>query len=166
MNNDLISRSALKEAFEDLFYNDVDDQERTERLIDNAPTVEAFTENDKALAYCEGYVRGSHEAYIRPQGDLISRQDAIDALEGQLDYLQTLNKNENPTAEGKWYGVNWARNTIADLPYKQNERPKGEWKPDMDSFYCDQCGVTALEINRKWYKSNFCPNCGADMRGE
>lgn len=45
------------------------------------------------------------------------------------------------------------------------ERPKGEWQPDMDSFYCDQCGVTALEINRKWYKSNFCPNCGADMRG-
>ena len=56
--------------------------------------------------------------------DLISRQDAIDALEEQLDYLQMLNKNENPTAEGKWYGVNWARNTIADLPYKQNERPK------------------------------------------
>lgn len=56
--------------------------------------------------------------------DLISRQDAIDALEEQLDYLQMLNKNENPTAEGKWYGVNWARNTIADLPYKQNKRPK------------------------------------------
>ena len=60
------------------------------------------------------------------KNDLISRQDAIDALEEQLDYLQMLNKNENPTAEGKWYGVNWARNTIADLPYKQNERPKGE----------------------------------------
>lgn len=39
-------------------------------IIDNAPTVEAFTENDKALAYCEGYVRGSHEAYVRPQGDI------------------------------------------------------------------------------------------------
>lgn len=54
--------------------------------------------------------------------DLISRQDAIDALEKQLDYLRMLNKNENPTAEGKWYGVNWARNTIADLP--STERPK------------------------------------------
>ena len=59
----------------------------------------------------------------RPKGDLISRQDAIDALEEQLDYLQMLNKNENPTAEGKWYGVNWARNTIADLPSAQK---KGE----------------------------------------
>lgn len=54
--------------------------------------------------------------------DLISRQDAIDALEKQLDYLRMLNKNENPTAESKWYGVNWARNTIADLP--SAERPK------------------------------------------
>lgn len=48
--------------------------------------------------------------------DLISRQAAIDALEEQLDYLQMLNKDENPKAESKWYGVNWARNTIADLP--------------------------------------------------
>ena len=54
-------------------------------------------------------------------------------------------------------------NAVFDgIPYE--ERPQGEWQPDMDSFYCDQCGVTALEINRKWYKSNFCPNCGADMR--
>lgn len=42
--------------------------------IDNAPTVEALTENDKALAYCEGYVRGSHEAYIRPQGEKIKKK--------------------------------------------------------------------------------------------
>ena len=53
--------------------------------------------------------------------DLISRQDAIDALEEQLGYLRMLNKNENPTAEGKWYGINWARNTIADLPSAQKK---------------------------------------------
>ena len=96
--------------------------------------------------------------------DLISRQDAIDALEEQLDYLQTLNKNENPTAEGKWYGVNWARNTIADLPYKQNERPKGEWIKDekhsiiIDMFKCTNCGYWGGALHYK-----FCPNCGATM---
>lgn len=58
--------------------------------------------------------------------DLISRQAAIDALEERLDYLQMLNKNENPTAESKWYGINWARNTIADLPSAQK---RGEWIP-------------------------------------
>ena len=55
------------------------------------------------------------------RSDTIYRQDAIDAFEEHLDYLQTLNKDENPTAESKWYGVNWARNTIADLSSAQPE---------------------------------------------
>ena len=99
----------------------------------------------------------------RPQGDLISRQDAIDALEEQLDYLQMLNKNENPTAKGKWYGVNWARNTIADLPYKQNERPQGHWIVESELkclYYCSNCRSNG---NRN---QPFCGWCGADMRGE
>lgn len=96
--------------------------------------------------------------------DLISRQDAIDALEKQLNYLQMLNKNENPTAEDKWYGVNWARNTITDLPPAQK---KGEWITGgkdvtgqyfYDKFICNQCFVVVTD------KSNFCPKCGADMR--
>ena len=105
--------------------------------------------------------------------DLISRQDAIDALEEQLDYLQMLNKNENPTAEGKWYGVNWARNTIADLPYKQNERPKGEWLDEkFVAFHltCNQCGCNLRRQKNEVFEGdfdyNFCPNCGADMRGD
>ena len=68
MNNDLISRSALKEAFEDLFYNDVDDQERTERLIDNAPTVEAKTTYDVNRAYDKGFITAM-KAYARPKGE-------------------------------------------------------------------------------------------------
>lgn len=40
MNNDLISRSALKRDLEISPYNDYDDYLRTERLIDDAPTVE------------------------------------------------------------------------------------------------------------------------------
>lgn len=52
----------------------------------------------------------------RPMSDLIRREDAIKILEEHLDYLFTLNTKDNPTAEGKWYGVNWARNTIAELP--------------------------------------------------
>lgn len=58
--------------------------------------------------------------------DTISRLVAIETLERQLDYLHMLNKDENPTAESKWYGVNWARNTIADLPPTQ---PEPRWIP-------------------------------------
>ena len=60
MNNDLISREALKEAFEDLFYNDYDDQKRTERLINNAPTVEPekAKEGEIIKAYTKGFDDG------------------------------------------------------------------------------------------------------------
>ena len=105
----------------------------------------------------------------KPMSDLIDRQAAIDALEEQLDYLNMLNKDENPTAESKWYGVNWARNMIADMPSAQPERKKGEWMMHIDYLFpedstmeCNQCHEhQPVDID-----DNFCPNCGADMRGE
>ena len=39
--------------------------------------------------------------------------------------------------------------------------PGGESEFDAGDFYiCDQCG------SAEWQDSNFCPNCGADMRGD
>lgn len=77
--------------------------------------------------------------------DLISRQDAIDAL---------------CTPHGILYPIR----TIEELP--SAERKKGEWI-DMNTFTtmymprykCSICDVWAN-------KSNYCPNCGADMRGK
>lgn len=40
------------------------------------------------------------------------------------------------------------------------ERPQGEWKLDSVGAYCSECKV------HPDYTSNFCPNCGADMRKE
>ena len=175
MNNDLISREALMEDLFLKFGNQLPNGLLEE--IDKAPTVETKTTYDVNRAYDRGYITAMN-AYARPKGDLISRQDAIDALEEQLDYLQMLNKNENPTAEGKWYGVNWARNTIADLPYKQNERPKGEWIEKVyttkvgygyltsHDIVCSVCGEDNDDIEGTPQMTKFCPNCGADMRGE
>ena len=104
--------------------------------------------------------------------DTIRRQDALDALEEQLDYLQMLNKDENPRAESKWYGVNWARNTIADLP---SAEPKtGKWvevdcheseKHSVTDMRCSLCGKYASIVlpHRTRCVYNFCPNCGARM---
>lgn len=50
-------------------------------------------------------------------------------------------------------------------------RPKGHWRTMYDGdpitgepypcgVYCDQCGDTI------GVEANYCPNCGADMRGE
>ena len=38
------------------------------------------------------------------------------------------------------------------------ERPKGKWIVEHDRVHCFPCG------HEQNYPSNFCPNCGADMR--
>jgi len=90
--------------------------------------------------------------------DLISRQAAIDALI-------------------KWYGceptdIGAFENIIEQLPYAQSERKMGRWINKryrwldcismwwINSYECSACGAAGLH---DW---KFCPNCGADMRGE
>ena len=58
---------------------------------------------------------------------------------------------------------------LDELPTIEPERRKGEWidKPDPFDFFdtipvCSECG----RVTRYREKTNFCPNCGADMRGE
>lgn len=44
------------------------------------------------------------------------------------------------------------------------ERKKGKWEPfDFPWFRCSECGA---ERENEIFMENFCPNCGADMRGE
>jgi hypothetical protein len=58
------------------------------------------------------------------------------------------------------------------LPSARHERKKGEWIPAFDGkftggaywFSCSKCKRIVPEVrNGGW---NFCPQCGADMRGE
>jgi RNA polymerase subunit RPABC4/transcription elongation factor Spt4 len=86
MNNDLISREALKKRVDEVFYND---EIEFKDLIDNAPTVE--------------------------------------------------------------------------------ERPHGEWIKHIDDLYpedsTEECPFCHEEQRLVGNDDNFCPNCGADMRG-
>lgn len=53
---------------------------------------------------------------------------------------------------------------INSMPIIEPQRKKGKWKLMDDGycafFVCSQCG----KVNN--YKSNFCPNCGTNMKGE
>ena len=51
-------------------------------------------------------------------------------------------------------------------PTIQPEPKRGKWnRLDMDTFNCNKCGTTFV-LNQGSEKMHFCPNCGANMRGE
>ena len=83
--------------------------------------------------------------------DCISRQVAIDALLGI-----TAMRNTIP--------LDSAIFNIKKLPSAQPERLKGKWihQSKFSRIECDQCGKV---FRNSFAPKNFCPNCGADMRG-
>lgn len=70
--------------------------------------------------------------------------------------------------EGKRYTTAWR---IADhlIANGVTVRERGRWeKISHYPYYCSCCSeIAPLDCEgESHYKSNFCPNCGADMRGE
>ena len=97
--------------------------------------------------------------------DLISRQAAIDAVE-RLSLGET-----DATRLAMRIG-----DYLERLPSAQAERKKGKWvyaedEYGIDGYHCNQCGFfVPWDYIHKFINYiedyNFCPNCGADMRGE
>ena len=72
-------------------------------------------------------------------------------------------------------GLTYSRERAIEAWNKRTERPKGQWVYKEGGFVCSNCeGDIPQKVNfcRGCYMdaddvfSNFCPNCGADMRGE
>ena len=99
--------------------------------------------------------------------NLISRQAAIDAL---TEYWHGI-EDRHQTLDGEMAVYVDCKLIIKRLPSAQPEQRKGKWHPIIDGdpitgepyqigVYCDNCGFQSVNID------NFCPNCGADMRGD
>ena len=112
-----------------------------------------------------------------PSEDLIKRSDAIEAIEIVDWYHQNSNKDmvhgANSDEHQAWYKAQDIYEALEAVP--SADRPKGEWiRTDFEDcvdgehikwarWNCSECGV---EKKIWWVKDvNFCPNCGADMRG-
>lgn len=103
--------------------------------------------------------------------DLISRKKAIEALDFEIVHMTVFSNDEkngtNPLAQYN-KGLEDGIKALKALPSAEPERKKGEWidgLPYINSHWwvCSVCHVSAPE-NHTGY--NFCPSCGADMRGE
>ena len=106
--------------------------------------------------------------------DLISRQKAIDALE-TIGYDFSDSELSEVELEEVCGAVGDVRRDMIDrikqLPSEQPERIKGRWiSADAifggEPFYCSECGENTRDTVMGKPRWNFCPNCGADMKGK
>lgn len=111
--------------------------------------------------------------------DIIYRQEAIDAL---ADYIQDVDEVYSTGKLSMNDCKDAAYSVLGELPSAQPER-KGKWieresgTEDKGNGFdtvivCSCCDFPATTFysedceSRTQIRTDFCPNCGADMRGE
>ena len=82
----------------------------------------------------------------------MDREKVISNLQGVHNYLKSF---ENTAKMGEWVA-----DALALL--KEQERKKGSWDYGTQ---CSVCKGTIIPPKDRKVRVNFCPWCGADMRG-
>lgn len=131
----------------------------------NAELIAALRCNGKAVEDC----RADGCPYISAEGwcDESNKmaRDAADALEATEKRIAELERQ---------HGEQLTRNVmlVAQLP-KEGEWIEANTRPRSAQFYCSVCHRTCYDIqptrDKAWTKRcryQFCPNCGARMKGE
>ena len=86
--------------------------------------------------------------------DCISRQAVLDIAK---------------TSKSNWIDNSVLFKKVNELPSVQPIRPKGEWvehEVEKEWYKCSVCGSCWDKGEVENCNINFCPNCGADMRGK
>ena len=108
--------------------------------------------------------------------DLISRQTALNHLRKRL--IQTANNNVGFVCDaGSTFedASERVKTWLDEIPSAEPERKKGEWLCDSyclifkrKIWRCSVCGnlLDFEGVNAGRGDANYCPNCGADMRGQ
>lgn len=78
-----------------------------------------------------------------------------------IDYAPTVELTEEQAID-KLHKTGWLPRHDKEM----TERPQGEWEENNESkirtcWYCTNCGYPTFEV----VDTNFCPNCGARMKG-
>lgn len=92
-------------------------------------------------------------------GDLISRQAAIDEIKALYEWHEIVTEDR-------------AIDHFKRLPSAEPERKKGRWINDRlvttngGTYAVRRCPFCESYYQDVGYGWDYCPNCGADMRGE
>ena len=100
----------------------------------------------------------------------IDRQQAIEAVELGITYAKLIDTETGELLEpfkASNDELKRAVQRIKNLPSAEPKRIRGKWIHDggkwKNRWICSECGY-------KWFfdciEGAYCPNCGADMRGE
>ena len=154
--SDLISRQAAIDAI----------GEKSDEIFKTKQKGATYPHDDffQGMAYAENVVKQlppANNSEIPNSSDTISRAKAIEALDKRFDSIPMEQTSE----------ILMLRKDLRELPPAQPERIRGRWiSADAifggEPFYCSECGENTRDTVMGKPRWNFCPNCGADMRGE
>lgn len=101
-------------------------------------------------------------------GGLISREALLNEIMNAQEKLKSDNDTIWERNRGYFKGLAWANRLIIDAPTIE---PQGEWifekanEEHTDGYICSNCKRSFHTKVPYFSEFNFCPNCGADMRG-
>lgn len=126
--------------------------------------------NEEIREALEKYQK-EHPLHFDPMMDVtaINSKEGVDVINNLIE--QVSKKVEEDTEL-------WAICEMAKM-YMQGVRPvypvkrPGEWELRGERYYCSECGEEAINLESEpdvysssYCLTNYCPNCGADMKGE
>ena len=84
-------------------------------------------------------------------------------LVNRKDIIKTMKLPEGEALKHTFYSAEWILNCINSIPSIATESKYGEWI-DISEWYAprQKCSICKTVVDG--YGSNFCSNCGADMR--
>lgn len=159
----MTNEEAIKILEEEANYLYKDDEPYSRQAFDMA--IEALSADEPQFYTEDDYWNGK----VTQDGDIISRADAIEAVRKKLQDWGGYAFEEH--REGLYEAID----VLESLP--SADRPSGEWQQvevidddepngiNTDASECSVCG--AIQQSHYWttHYYNYCPNCGAKMKG-